>query len=100
MSEKDPEKLPWKDLNIEVVIESTGFFTKRESAGIYIYSGAKMVVVSNYLLVSTDLIQSPFASIVDLNMTRVVGGDLVKIMAWYDNEWSFTNQMIRQINEA
>jgi glyceraldehyde 3-phosphate dehydrogenase len=30
-------------------------------------------------------------------MTRVVDGDLVKVMAWYDNEWGFTNQMIRQI---
>lgn len=50
-------------------------------------------------LVSTDIIQSPFASVVDLDMTRVVDGDLVKIMAWYDNEWGFTNQMIRQITE-
>lgn len=50
-------------------------------------------------LVSSDIIQSPFASVVDLQMTRVVGGDLVKIMAWYDNEWGFTNQMIRQILE-
>jgi len=48
-------------------------------------------------LVSSDIIQNPFASIVDLKMTRVVDGDLVKIMAWYDNEWGFTNQMIRQI---
>ena len=55
--------------------------------------------VSDEPLVSTDIIQSPFASVVDLDMTRVVGGDLVKIMAWYDNEWGFTNQMIRQINE-
>jgi glyceraldehyde 3-phosphate dehydrogenase len=30
-------------------------------------------------------------------MTRVVDGDLVKVMAWYDNEWGFTNQMIRQL---
>jgi len=30
-------------------------------------------------------------------MTRVVDGDLVKMLAWYDNEWGFTNQMIRQI---
>lgn len=55
--------------------------------------------ISDEALVSTDIIQSPFASIVDLEMTRVVDGDLVKIMAWYDNEWGFTNQMIRQINE-
>jgi glyceraldehyde 3-phosphate dehydrogenase len=53
--------------------------------------------VSNEPLVSSDIIQSSFASIVDLQMTRVVDGDLVKIMAWYDNEWGFTNQMIRQI---
>jgi glyceraldehyde 3-phosphate dehydrogenase len=55
--------------------------------------------ISDEPLVSTDIIQSPFASVVDLDMTRVVDGDLVKIMAWYDNEWGFTNQMIRQINE-
>ncbi|PWS30430.1 type I glyceraldehyde-3-phosphate dehydrogenase [Pedobacter paludis] len=48
-------------------------------------------------LVSTDIIKSPLASIVDLAMTRVVEGDLVKVMSWYDNEWGFTNQMIRQI---
>lgn len=55
--------------------------------------------VSNDPLVSTDIIQSPYASVVDMEMTRVVDGNLVKIMAWYDNEWGFTNQMIRQIME-
>ena len=54
---------------------------------------------SNEPLVSSDIIKNPFASIVDLKMTRVVDGDLVKIMAWYDNEWGFTNQMIREIKE-
>lgn len=53
--------------------------------------------VSDDPLVSTDIIQSPFASVVDMEMTRVVDGNLIKIMAWYDNEWGFTNQMIRQI---
>lgn len=256
LSEKDPSKLPWKDLNIDVVIESTGIFTKREDAEKHIYAGAKTVVISgptkskdtptvihgvnnadgktyifscascttnnvgpiveimnrrigikkailntvhaytasqtlvdahskketrmgraaavnliptstgaaiatvralpqlegkfdgvairtpvsvgsisditfvaarntsaeeinhilleesktdrykfvlaasNEALVSSDIVQSPFASIVDLEMTRVVDGDLVKIMAWYDNEWGFANQMIRQIREV
>lgn len=255
LSEKDPLKLPWKDLNIDVVIESTGLFTKREDAEKHIYAGAKTVVisaptkskdtptvvhgvnnadgkttvfscascttnniapvmeiidrrigvkkailntvhaytasqslvdapskkklrmgraaainlvpsstgaaiaatkalpqlenkfdgisirtpvpvgsisditfiaarntsaeeinnilseesntdrykfvlsVSNEPLVSSDIVQSTFAAIVDLELTRVVDGDLVKIMAWYDNEWGFTNQMIRQILE-
>jgi glyceraldehyde 3-phosphate dehydrogenase len=59
----------------------------------------KVVTVTDEPLVSTDIIKSPFAATVDLEMTRVVDGDLVKVMAWYDNEWGFTNQMIRQIQE-
>lgn len=59
----------------------------------------KVVSVSDQPLVSSDIIQSTFASVVDSEMTRVVDGDLCKIMAWYDNEWGFTNQMIRQIQE-
>jgi glyceraldehyde 3-phosphate dehydrogenase len=58
-----------------------------------------ILMVSQEPLVSSDIIQSPFAAVVDSEMTRVVDGDLVKIMAWYDNEWGFTNQMIRQIQE-
>ena len=50
-------------------------------------------------IVSSDIIQSPYASTVDLSMTRVVDGDLLKVMTWYDNEWGFTNQMIREILE-
>ncbi len=50
-------------------------------------------------IVSTDIIQDPHAAIIDLEMTKVVDGDLVKVLAWYDNEWGFANQMIRQILE-
>ena len=57
----------------------------------------KVVSVTSDPIVSTDIIGSTFAATVDLEMTRVVDGDLVKIMAWYDNEWGFTNQMIRQV---
>jgi glyceraldehyde 3-phosphate dehydrogenase len=59
----------------------------------------EVVSVSDQPLVSSDIIQSSFASVVDSEMTRVVDGDLCKVMAWYDNEWGFTNQMIRQIAE-
>ncbi|HWH62559.1 MAG TPA: type I glyceraldehyde-3-phosphate dehydrogenase [Ginsengibacter sp.] len=58
-----------------------------------------ILTVSNEPLVSSDIIKNSFAAIVDLEMTRVVDGDLVKVLAWYDNEWGFTNQMIRQIKE-
>lgn len=59
----------------------------------------EVVSVSDLPLVSSDIIQSSFASTVDTEMTRVVDGDLCKVMTWYDNEWGFTNQMIRQIKE-
>lgn len=47
-------------------------------------------------LVSADIVQDDRASIVDLTMTQVVDGDLVKVMAWYDNEWGYAKQMIRE----
>lgn len=45
-AEKDPSKLPWKALNVDVVIESTGFFTDKEKAELHIQAGAKKVVIS------------------------------------------------------
>jgi glyceraldehyde 3-phosphate dehydrogenase len=45
-AEKDPEKLPWKKLEIDVVVESTGFFTDRDSASKHLKAGAKRVVIS------------------------------------------------------
>lgn len=47
-------------------------------------------------VVSSDIIMDPRASIVDLGQTRVVDGDLVKILSWYDNEWGYASQMVRQ----
>lgn len=46
IQEKEPENLPWKDLNVDVVMESTGFFTKYEGAKKHLTAGAKKVVVS------------------------------------------------------
>jgi glyceraldehyde 3-phosphate dehydrogenase len=47
-------------------------------------------------LVSSDVVGDPRASIIDLELTRVVAGDLVKIMSWYDNEWGYANQLVRE----
>jgi glyceraldehyde 3-phosphate dehydrogenase len=46
LSEKEPEKLPWKEMGIEVVIESTGFFTTKEGASKHLKAGAKKVLIS------------------------------------------------------
>jgi glyceraldehyde 3-phosphate dehydrogenase len=46
LSERDPSKLPWGDLGVDIVIESTGIFTDREKAGLHISAGAKKVIIS------------------------------------------------------
>lgn len=57
---------------------------------------AGVLGVSRDPLVSSDVVGDPRASIVDLELTKVVDGDLVKVMSWYDNEWGYANQMLRQ----
>ncbi|HEY9676105.1 MAG TPA: type I glyceraldehyde-3-phosphate dehydrogenase [Waterburya sp.] len=58
-----------------------------------------IMAVSDDEIVSSDIVGDAHASIVDLTMTQVVDGDLVKVMSWYDNEWGYANQMIRSALE-
>lgn len=51
-------------------------------------------------LVSSDIVGEPFASIADLSMTRVVDGNLVKVLAWYDNEMGYTESLVRHVLKA
>lgn len=46
-------------------------------------------------LVSSDIIGSEYGSILDLSFTRVVGGNLVKVLAWYDNEWGYCSMLLK-----
>ena len=57
---------------------------------------AGVLGVTEEPIVSSDIIQDSRASIVDVDMTQVVDGDLVKVMSWYDNEWGYASQMVRQ----
>ncbi len=53
--------------------------------------------VTNEELVSSDIKGNTHASIADLSMTRVVGGNLVKVLAWYDNEMGYTNTLVHHV---
>jgi glyceraldehyde 3-phosphate dehydrogenase len=74
------------------VEEVNGIF--REEADTDRYRG--ILGVTDEPIVSTDILMDGRASIVDLGQTRVVDGDLVKVLSWYDNEWGYASQMVRQ----
>lgn len=63
-----------------------------EAAKAPFYKG--VLEVSHEPLVSSDVIGNPHSAIVDLSLTRVVDGDLVKVFAWYDNEWGYANRLV------
>lgn len=56
-----------------------------------------IVATTEEQLVSSDIVGRAESAIVDLNLTQVVGGNLVKVFAWYDNEWGYSNRLIEQV---
>lgn len=53
-----------------------------------------ILAVSSEGLVSSDIVGTAYSAIVDLPLTRVIGGNLVKILAWYDNEWAYAQRLV------
>jgi glyceraldehyde 3-phosphate dehydrogenase len=51
-------------------------------------------------LVSSDFKGNSHSSIVDLPLTNVVGGNMVKVVAWYDNEWGYSNRLVELVADA
>ena len=72
-----------KDLSIEKINSAFQNFSKKN----------KVLEVTNEKLVSVDFNHNPASSIVDASLTNVVGKNMGKISAWYDNEWGFSNRM-------
>ena len=60
-----------------------------------IYKG--ILATTDEPLVSSDIIGRSESAIVDLSLTQVVGGNLVKVFAWYDNEWGYANRLVEQV---
>ena len=72
-----------KDLSIEKINSAFQNFSKKN----------KVLEITKEELVSIDFNHNPASSIVDANLTNVVGKNMGKISAWYDNEWGFSNRM-------
>lgn len=67
----------------------------RESAASDAWKG--LFAVTEEPIVSSDIIGARFAAIADLSFTRVTGGNLVKVLAWYDNETSYTHTLVEHV---
>jgi glyceraldehyde 3-phosphate dehydrogenase len=52
-----------------------------------------IIQASSEDLVSSDIIGSSFSAIVDLSLTKTIGGDMLKVISWYDNEWGYSNRL-------
>jgi len=79
-----------KEVTVEQVNEAF------EAAAINpIYKG--IIATTREPLVSSDIVGRSESAIVDLSLTQVIGGNLVKIFAWYDNEWGYTNRLVEQV---
>mgnify|MGYP000172413994 FL=1 len=70
----------------------------RRSAKEPFYQG--ILGVTDEPLVSSDFKGSSFSCIVDLNLTNVVAGNLVKVVAWYDNEWGYSNRLVEIVSDV
>jgi glyceraldehyde 3-phosphate dehydrogenase len=81
-------------LNREVTVEEVNNAFK-EAAQNPLYRG--ILAVTEEPIVSSDIIGRSESSIVDLSVTQVVAGDMVKVFAWYDNEWGYTNRLVEQV---
>lgn len=79
-----------KEVSVEEV--NNAFKKAAENA---LYKG--ILAVSEEPLVSSDIIGRSESAIVDLGLTQLVAGNLLKVFAWYDNEWGYANRLVEQV---
>jgi glyceraldehyde 3-phosphate dehydrogenase len=84
-------------LGRETTVEEVNAVFKKAAADPF-YQG--ILGVSEEPLVSRDYIGNSFSGVVDLLLTKVVGGNLVKVMVWYDNEWGYSNRLVELVADV
>jgi glyceraldehyde 3-phosphate dehydrogenase len=81
-------------LKKEVSVEEVNNAFKKATEN-YLYKG--ILAVTDEPLVSSDIIGRTESAIVDLSLTQLVAGNMLKVFAWYDNEWGYTNRLVEQV---
>jgi glyceraldehyde 3-phosphate dehydrogenase len=83
---------------VDLVVELERDVTVAEvNAAVRAAAEGPMAGIMEYVedpIVSTDIIGNPHSSIFDAGGTQVLGGNLVKVMSWYDNEWGYSNRVV------
>ncbi len=80
-----------------VTIEQVNDAFKKAAANPY-FQG--ILDITEEELVSSDFIGNSHSAIVDLSLTAVVGGNMLKVVAWYDNEWGYSNRLVEVVADA
>lgn len=93
VSISDVTALLSKDVTVEEINE-----TFKKAANDPFYQG--ILSVSDEPLVSRDYIGNSHSGTVDLALTRVVGGNLIKVCVWYDNEWGYSNRLVELVADV
>ena len=78
------------ELDTDVTVEEVNAVVKAAAEG----EMAGILEYTEEPIVSTDVIGNPHSSIFDASGTHVLGGNLVKVMSWYDNEWGYSNRVV------
>ncbi|OYW42076.1 glyceraldehyde-3-phosphate dehydrogenase, partial [Candidatus Saccharibacteria bacterium 32-45-3] len=84
-------------LERDTTVEEINSVFKKAASEPY-YQG--ILGVSEEPLVSRDYIGNGHSGVVDLLLTKVVGGNLAKIMVWYDNEWGYSNRLVELVADV
>lgn len=93
VSISDVTALLSKDVTVEQIND-----TFKKAANDPFYQG--ILAVSDEPLVSRDYIGNSHSGTVDLALTRVVGGNLIKVCVWYDNEWGYSNRLVELVADV
>jgi glyceraldehyde 3-phosphate dehydrogenase len=80
-----------------VTVDEVNEVFKKAAAEPY-YQG--ILAVTEEELVSSDFIGNSHSAIVDLKLTAVVGGNMIKVVAWYDNEWGYSNRLVEEVADV
>jgi len=98
-------RVPTPNVSLTCLTAQVGKSTDRDSVNAALKAAAEgplkgILYLEERPLVSTDFMGNPHSSIVDAAQTQVVGGDLIEVQSWYDNEWGFSHRMLDLVRIA